>query len=217
MENIYIPVIESLVFSSDDPISSAEIIKAIKGIDGEDISITEQDVDTMIEELNVRYESNNIGFTIIKVANGYLYATKPENSKYIGYLSSEKSKRRLSQAALETLAIIAYKQPVTKPELETIRGVNSDYILNTLLEKNLITISGRAETVGRPLLYATTMEFLKYFGLNKLSDLPKPREIDEIMKDDDFLEQKRKIMMNLLEETMEKENGESADDAGQIE
>ncbi len=85
-----------------------------------------------------------------------MFSTKPENSKYIGYLSTEKRKRRLSQAALETLAIIAYKQPVTKPELEVIRGVNSDYILTTLLEKNLITISGRAETIGRPLLYATT-------------------------------------------------------------
>jgi segregation and condensation protein B len=217
MENIYIPVIESLIFSSDDPISSSEIIKAIKGIDGEDTAITEQDVETIVEDLNGRYENYNIGFSIIKVANGFLFATKPENSKYIGYLSSEKSKRRLSQAALETLAIIAYKQPVTTPELETIRGVNSDYILNTLLEKNLITISGRAETVGRPLMYATTSEFLKYFGLNKLSDLPRPREIDEIMKDEDFLEQKRKIMMNLLEETMEKENGESAEDAGQTE
>ena len=107
--------------------------------------------------------------------NGYLFATKPEYAKYVGYLSSEKSKRRLSQAALETLAIIAYKQPITKPELESIRGVNSDYILNTLLEKNLIAIKGRAETIGRPLLYATTDEFLKYFGLNKLSDLAKTK------------------------------------------
>ncbi len=217
MENIYIPVIESLVFSSDDPISSLEIIKAIKGIDGEEINITEQEVDAIIDELNARYESYNLGFNIIRVANGYLYATKPENAKYIGFLSSERSKRRLSQAALETLAIIAYKQPVPTPELESIRGVNSDYILNTLLEKNLITISGRAETVGRPLLYSTTPEFLKYFGLNKLSDLPKPREIDEIIKDEDFLEQKRKIMMNLFEETLEKEMGESTEDAGQIE
>jgi segregation and condensation protein B len=110
------------------------------------------------------------------------------------------------------LAIIAYKQPITKPELETIRGVNSDYILNTLLEKSLVAISGRAETIGRPLLYGTTVEFLKYFGLDKLSDLPKPREIEEIMKDEDFLEQKQKIMMNLIEETIENETGEKSDD-----
>ncbi len=118
----------------------------------------------------------------------------------------------LSQAALETLSIIAYKQPITKPDLESIRGVNSDYILTTLLEKNLITIKGRAETVGRPLLYGTTDEFLKYFGLNNLTDLPKPREIEEIMQDEDFLEQKRKIMMTDLEEKLEESIGGVTDD-----
>jgi segregation and condensation protein B len=158
--------------------------------------------------MNSRYDELGLPFRIIAVANGYSYATRPEFSKYVGFLSSERSKRRLSQAALETLAIIAYKQPITKPEIEKIRGVNSDYILNMLLEKNLITISGRAETIGRPLLYGTTDEFLKYFGLNKISDLPRPREIEEIMKDEDFLEQKSKIMMNLLEESVQNEQTE---------
>ena len=97
---------------------------------------------------------------------------------------------------------------MTKPELESIRGVNSDYTLNTLLEKNLITIQGRAETVGRPLLYVTTSEFLKYFGLMNISDLPKPREIDEIMKDEDFIEQKRRIMMTGVEEQLENDMNE---------
>lgn len=208
MDNTYNSVVEALIFSSDEPINSGEIIKAIKGIDGEDISITTDDVESAVDTLNSNYEEQNTQFRIMRIAEGFLFATKPENAKYIGYLSSEKSKRRLSQAALETLAIIAYKQPVTKPELETIRGVNSDYILNTLLEKNLITISGRAETIGRPLLYSTTEEFLKYFGLNKISDLPKPREIDDIMKDEDFLEQKRKIMMNAVEEIIQNELNE---------
>ncbi|MCW8810773.1 MAG: SMC-Scp complex subunit ScpB, partial [Ignavibacteriaceae bacterium] len=103
-------------------------------------------------------------------------------------------------------------QPITKPELESIRGVNSDYILSTLLDKNLITIKGRAESVGRPLLYGTTDEFLKYFGLNNLNDLPKPRELEEIMQDEDFLEQKRKIMMTDLEEKLEESTKESTDD-----
>lgn len=207
MDEIYKPVIEALIFSSDEPLSSSEIIKAIKGIDGEDISINPDDIEKCVDELNLKYDENS--FKIIKVADGYLFATKQENAKYVGYLSSEKSKRRLSQAALETLAIIAYKQPVTKPELESIRGVNSDYILGSLLEKNLITITGRAETPGRPLLYSTTNEFLKYFGLNKLTDLPKPREIEEIMQDEDFIEQKRKIMMNVVEENIENELNES--------
>lgn len=205
MDNIYISVIEALIFAADDPLPAKEIVNAIKEIDGSDVEITEDDVEKTVDELNLKYNQNGIAFTILKIANGYIYATKPEHAKYVGYLSTEKSKRRLSQAALETLAIIAYKQPITKPELETIRGVNSDYTLNTLLEKNLITIKGRAETVGRPLLYVTTDEFLKYFGLRNISDLPKPREIEEIMKDEDFQEQKRRIMMNQIEENLEEE------------
>jgi len=208
MDNIYYSVIEALIFSSDDPLPSSEIMKAIKGIDGDDIQITDEEIAAATEELNKKYDEYNISFRIMKISGGYLFATKPEYAKYVGYLSSEKSKRRLSQAAVETLAIIAYKQPITKPELESIRGVNSDYILNTLLEKNLIAITGRAETIGRPLLYGTTPEFLKYFGLDKLSDLPKPREIEEIMQDEDFLEQKRKIMMNAIEESAEAQQSE---------
>jgi segregation and condensation protein B len=181
MDKIYKSVIESLIFSSDEPLSENEIIRVIKGLDGEEIEITAIDIQNSVQEINNKLDESNNSFKIVKIANGYLFATKEENAKYIGYLSSEKAKRRLSQAALETLAIIAYKQPVTKPELEQIRGVNSDYILNTLLEKNLITITGRAESIGRPLLYCTTNDFLKYFGLYNLSDLPKPREIEEIL------------------------------------
>jgi segregation and condensation protein B len=209
MEQIYNSVIEALIFSSDEPINPGEIIRAIKAIDGDDMQISNNDIEVCIAGLNKMYEDGNFAFRIINIASGYIFASTKEYAKYIGFLSSEKSKRRLSQAALETLAIIAYKQPVTKPELETIRGVNSDYILNTLLEKRLITITGRAESIGRPLLYGTTDEFLKYFALNKISDLPKPRELDEIMQDEDFIEQKRKIMMNMLEESAEKDSEES--------
>ena len=213
MDKIYNSIIEALIFSSDESLSGSEIIKAIKGIDGEETEISSSDIEKCVNEINASYEENNSSYRILSIADGYLFATRPEYAKYVGYLSSEKSKRRLSQAALETLAIVAYKQPITKPELESIRGVNSDYILNTLLEKNLIAIKGRAETIGRPLLYATTEEFLKFFALNKLSDLPKPREIEEIMQDEDFIEQKNKIMMNVIEEDMENETEqESAED-----
>ncbi len=212
MDNIYYSVIEALIFASDEPLTPNEIINAIKGIDGVDTEITEEEIENVVNELNKKYDENESAFTILKIAHGYSFATKPNHAKYVGYLSSEKSKRRLSNAALETLAIIAYKQPITKPELEMIRGVNSDYTLNTLLEKNLVTISGRAESVGRPLLYVTTDEFLKSFGLHSINDLPKPREIEEIMKDEDFLEQKRKIMMGDIEEEAEKSlNDELAD------
>lgn len=205
MEKIYTSIIEALIFASDEPLATSEVIRAIKGIDGEDINLSFEDIDNAVNEINEKYRGDDFPFQVKRISGGLLFATKPEYAKYIGYLSSEKSKRRLSQAALETLAIIAYKQPITKPELESIRGVNSDYIINTLMEKNLITIKGRAESIGRPLLYGTTNEFLFYFGLNDLSDLPKPREIEDIMKDEDFLEQKRKIMMNELEEKMENE------------
>lgn len=211
MEQIYHSIIEALIFSSDDPLKSSDIVKAIKGIDGEEIEIQSSEIEELVDNLNNSYDEKKLPFRIVKVAGGYLFATRQEYAKYIGFLSSEKSKRRLSQAALETLAIIAYKQPITKPELEKIRGVNSDYILNTLLEKKLITISGRSESVGRPLLYTTTDEFLMYFGLNKISDLPKPREIEEIMNDEDFLEQKRKILMNEIEENLEESLSEGND------
>jgi len=174
-------------------------------------------LENCVNELNEKYENLELPFSILKVAGGFSYSTKPQFAKYVGYLSTEKSKRRLSQAALETLAIIAYKQPITKPEIETIRGVNSDYIINMLLEKNLITISGRAETIGRPLLYGTTDEFLKYFGLYKITDLPKPREIEEIMQDQDFIEQKQKIMMNMIEENLEKNSGTEDSNESEIE
>lgn len=209
MDNIYTNIIEALIFSSDEPLKHSEIVKAIKGIDGEDISITDSDIEDCVERLNEKYLANNNSFSITRLADGFTFGTRPEFAKYLGYLSSEKSKRRLSQAALETLAIIAYKQPVTKPELEAIRGVNCDYILNTLLEKRLISIMGRAETIGRPLLYGTTEEFLIYFGLNRITDLPKPREIEEIMQDEDFLEQKRKLMMSEIESSIEAETEES--------
>lgn len=213
MDDIYKSVIEAIIFSSDEPIPESEIIKAIKAIDGDETEISQEDVQKAVDELNSFYAANNSAVNIVKIANGFLHATKPEYAKYVGYLSSEKSKKRLSQAALETLSIVAYKQPITKPELESIRGVNSDYMLTALLEKQLITIAGRAETIGRPLLYKTTDEFLKYFGLLNLSDLPKPREIEDIMQDEDFIEQKKRIMMNLMEENLEKEIKDESENA----
>jgi len=215
MDSIYNSIIEALIFSSDESLSSAEIINAIRGIDGNDIEISEKDIENTVEQLNKEYLDDKRAFKIVKIANGFLYSTTEDYAKYIGFLSSEKTKRRLSSAALETLSIIAYKQPITKPEIETIRGVNSDHIVNSLLEKNLISIKGRSESIGRPLLYTTTGEFLKYFGLYSLTDLPKPREIEEIMNDEDFIERKRQIMMNALEEDAEKEEEENSVDENQ--
>ena len=114
MDKIYNSIIEALIFSSDEPITPAEILKAIKGIDGEDIQISADEIENCVDEMNQNYETNSSFFKISKVAGGYLFATRPEYAKYLGYLSSEKSKRRLSQAALETLAIIAYKDKIKR-------------------------------------------------------------------------------------------------------
>ena len=112
---------------------------------------------------------------------------------WVGKLFKEKARRKLSQTAVETLAIIAYKQPITKSEIEFIRGVNADYIMKTLLEKNLAAIVGRAHSPGRPLLYGTTPDFLKHFGLNEITDLPKPREIEELLGETELEVEKRMI------------------------
>lgn len=184
-------IIEAIIFASDTPLS----LKQIKDIvnepnkklssNGETSKITEEEIKNFIDELNQEYAERGSAFRIIEIAEGYQFATLPEFAKWIGKLFKEKSKKKLSQPALETLAIIAYKQPISKPEIEAIRGVNVDHIIKTLLEKKLITIVGRAETIGRPLLYGTTKDFLKYFGLKDLSELPKPSEIEEIMKEEE--------------------------------
>ncbi len=134
--------------------------------------------------LNDSYNESGRSFHIVEIAGGYQFATKPSVSMYVSRLYKERSRRRLSSAALETLAIVAYKQPVSKADIENIRGVNCDEVLKSLLEKNLVTITGRAETVGRPLLYGTTDEFLRQFGLPSMKDLPKPREIEELLKEE---------------------------------
>lgn len=137
-----------------------------------------------VQHLNSLYEQDSRSFRIVEIAGGYQFATRAEYSEYVARLSKEKSRRRLSGAALETLAIVAYKQPVSKVDIENIRGVNCDEVLKSLLEKNLVTITGRAEAVGRPLLYGTTTDFLRHFGLHDLTDLPRPREIEELMKEE---------------------------------
>jgi segregation and condensation protein B len=140
-----------------------------------------------IQGLVLWQESTERVFRIVEVAiagtSGYQFATKPEFGELLSRLVKSKSKRRLSKAALETLAIIAYRQPVSKPEIEVIRGVSSNEVINKLLEKNLVTITGRSESVGKPLLYGTTDDFLRLFGLHNLADLPKPRELEELMQD----------------------------------
>jgi segregation and condensation protein B len=143
---------------------------------------------SMVDRLNESYRENGNAFRVIEIAGGFSFQTTPAFGGYVGQLYAERTKRRLTQAALETLAIIAFKQPISKPSIETIRGVNVDFVIKSLLERNLISIVGREDTVGRPLLYGTTKFFLKHFGLRSLNDLPKPREIEELIGEEETIE-----------------------------
>jgi len=198
-------IIEALVFAADEPLSAKQMTDILGMADpGERaLRVSTDQVLAMIDDLNAEYDRAGKTFRIVKVAGGYQFATRPQFGIWLGRMMKEKAKRKLSVSALESLAVIAYKQPVTKPELEAIRGVNADYVLRSLLERGLVSIVGRAATPGRPLLYGTTKEFLKHFGLNDVSELPKPREIDELMEEAEYEVEKR-----MLKELEEKEAAE---------
>ncbi|MBS1552307.1 MAG: SMC-Scp complex subunit ScpB [Bacteroidetes bacterium] len=176
-------IVESMIFASEEEITPRQIKEIIdKG--GLRISVAE--VEESVSSLNEEYRNGNKPFEILKIAGGYSFATRKEYGRFIGKLFEDKQKKKLSQSALETLSIIAYKQPITRSEIEFIRGVNVDYIVNSLLERDLITITGRSETPGRPILYGTTRTFLKVLGLNSLEDLPKLKEINDILKNEEI-------------------------------
>lgn len=174
-------IVEALIFASDEEITAKEIKDLL---DTFRISVSVKEIETSIDELNKEYENNSNAFEIIKLAGGYIFATRKKYSHFLGKLTAETQKKKLSQSAIETLAIIAYKQPITRSEIEFVRGVNVDYIVNSLLERDLITIKGRADGPGRPILYGTTSSFLKVLGLNAIEDLPKLKEINDILKNE---------------------------------
>jgi segregation and condensation protein B len=189
-------LIEALIFGAREPLSVRQIqaLYEDQGMNGgEPRKIDYEEINRSVEELNGEYSASDRPYRIIQIAGGYQYATLPLYAEWLGKLYKEQTRRKLSQSSIETLAIIAYKQPITKPEIESIRGVNCDYVLSTLLEKDLATIVGRAPTVGRPLLYGTSKEFLRHFGLNDLNDLPRPREIQEILGDSQFETERRML------------------------
>ncbi|HBE76914.1 MAG TPA: SMC-Scp complex subunit ScpB [Firmicutes bacterium] len=164
-------IIEALVFSSSEPINS----KTMSDIIGISEHTVKQILTDLIED-RIRTQS---GLHIIEVANGYQFVTHPECAPYVEKLQKAPRNVGLSQAAIETLAIVAYKQPITKAEIESLRGVSIESSLNTLVEKNLVEEAGRKDAPGRPILYRTTRQFLKYFGLNGLSELPQiPEWVD---------------------------------------
>jgi segregation and condensation protein B len=174
-----IPHIESLIFASEKPLTSLEITELINNAFGfmEDKVVADQ-VDAALEGIVEKYRSEFYPFEVRQSGGGWQFLTKKDFHKTVAQLNGEKFLKRLSAAALETLAIIAYKQPITKGEIETIRGVSTDYTIQKLLEKELIIISGRNEKMpGHPLVYATSKSFMDYFGINTPEDLPKIKEV----------------------------------------
>ncbi len=192
MDEKLISVIEALIFASDTPLPMGKIKEIVEEVGA-------REVRKAVTILNERYEKQGSALTIVEVAGGFQMVTRPEYAEYLQKLYKTRQSNRLTQKALETLAIVAYKQPITKQEIEHIRGVNVDGVIRTLIERNLITVVGREKAPGNPLLYGTTKVFLEYFGLKSLDDLPKLKEIDEILKSDDkFLESLDQVALEQL-------------------
>jgi segregation and condensation protein B len=174
-----IPHIEALIFASDKPLTAMEMTELLNNAFGfMDDKLTLDQIQTGIDGIVAKYNSEFYPFEVRESGGGWQFLSKKAFHKTIAQLNGEKFLKRLSVAALETLAIVAYKQPITKGEIESIRGVNSDYSIQKLLEKELIIIMGRSEDMpGKPLIYATSKTFMDYFGINQTADLPRLREV----------------------------------------
>ena len=171
-------IIEAVIFVAEQPVTEEELQSVI--VTENLLPTTEGMVlSSLLDELTHKYQSNEYPFHLCKIGGGYRFLTKNAFFPYLKTIAVHKLKKRLSKAALETLSIIAYKQPVTKTEMEFIRGVNCDYAVQKLLDRRLIQITGRADAPGKPLLYATTAYFLEYLGINHVNDLPKLKEFEE--------------------------------------
>ena len=167
-------VVEAVLFAADSPVSLDKLVEIVG-------DAKRSDVRSAIDELNDEYDREGHCFSAVEIASGWQLYVRPEYSTWVKELHKGRMPTRLSQAALETLAIVAYKQPIVRAEVEIIRGVDSSGVLSTLLRRGLIAIAGRAPGMGRALMYSTTREFLRYFGLNAVTDLPRLEEFAEVL------------------------------------
>ncbi|MEW6515283.1 MAG: SMC-Scp complex subunit ScpB [candidate division FCPU426 bacterium] len=174
-------VIECLLFVSDKPLSLGTLQGLLEDVDRRTLLAA-------LDELKADYDQGHRAFQLVEIAEGYQLATRVQYAPWIRKLYKSRASSKLSRAALETLAIVAYRQPITKAEIEDIRGVSADSVVNMLLERKLIRIVGRKEVVGRPMLYGTTKEFLHYFGLKDLNDMPMLKDLEDILKEDEASE-----------------------------
>jgi segregation and condensation protein B len=174
--------IEALLFVSGSPLSADKL----KGIFEE---VTREQIEAQLDALRQEYDNRGSGLMLAEIANGYQLATRPENAAWIRKFKSVKVSAKLSKAALETLAVVAYKQPITRPEVEAVRGVNIGGIMRNLMERRLVKIVGKKDVPGKPMLYGTTPEFLQYFGLKDLSALPTLKEFQELEAGEEVMEE----------------------------
>ncbi|MBC8060932.1 MAG: segregation/condensation protein B [Clostridiaceae bacterium] len=187
----YFSIFESLLFVSGEPIKLRDLALIIEG--------SENFTEDILHELMIKYEAEERGIRLININNEYQLVTKPQNSYYVQKLLKTNIRQSLSQAALETLAIVSYRQPITRIDIDNIRGVKSDSAVLTLVDKGLIKECGRMDVAGRPILYATTEEFLKNFGLNTIKDMPSLENLMEGMMKDELLEQNNEEELYLKE------------------
>ncbi|NQU67317.1 MAG: SMC-Scp complex subunit ScpB [Candidatus Marinimicrobia bacterium] len=171
-------IVEVLLFATSEPLTQLKLNACLQEND--------VNLDEVVKELNEEYENAGRGVFIGEIAGGYQILSKPEYHLYVQRLYNKTKKLQLSRAATEALAVIAYKQPISRSEIESIRGVNCDSVVRSLLEKELITIKGREDGPGRAILYGTTQNFLEGFGLNSISDLPKLKELSELMHEENI-------------------------------
>ncbi len=174
--------IEALIFCSPTPIRKSEIQNCLNEMFEADIPV--KDIELSITRIKDQFEKELYSFHLVHSGGGYQFLTKPAYQASISILLKHQSKKRLTTSALETLSIIAYKQPVTKTEVEQIRGVNCDYAVQKLLDKGLVEIRGKSESIGRPLIYGTSPQFMDYFGINNLNELP---TIKDFSKEDNSI------------------------------
>jgi segregation and condensation protein B len=168
-------MIEAILFASESPLSAAELTRADEGLD-------EEEVERALAQLQLEYDREGRSFQIVEIAGGYQLLTRPEYMSVLERFDAVPHPSRLSVPALETLAIVAYRQPIGRAQIEEIRGVSAGAVLKTLQEREMIEVVGRGEGLGRPMLYGTTRRFLEHFGFRSLADLPRPEELPVVLR-----------------------------------
>ncbi|PSQ88887.1 MAG: SMC-Scp complex subunit ScpB [Bacteroidetes bacterium QS_8_64_10] len=197
-------IAEALIFAAESPVTPERIAGACEAVTG--LAPDTGVVADAVEQLNARYEESGSALRVETWSGGYRMATSERFAPYLEAFFEKEKRTTLSRSLMETVAIIAYRQPVTRPEIEFVRGVSADYAVGKLLDMDLVDVVGRSDALGRPMLYGTTDLFLDQFGLSDLDDLPNLRELEELLDDPDFSDEKAELFMEAdLEERMDEE------------